>query len=138
MKWKIYLLFLIVFVFLVCILLIYIHMVGGKKNFKVTSKEMEKMKNRNLLKQQDSLTSRTAIEAEILFAVCVIKKQALTGGKILARENKYSKKIGAVLVQQADRRSFEASAVLTLVYFYLLCNNKSYKKASGLLGVRYR
>ena len=56
-------------------------MVGGKKNFKVTSKEMEKMKNRNLLKQQDSLTSRTAIEAEILFAVCVIKKQALTGGK---------------------------------------------------------
>ncbi|UTC94863.1 hypothetical protein E4N85_03545 [Treponema denticola] len=138
MKWKIYLLFLIVFVFLVCILLIYIHMVGGKKNFKVTSKEMEKMKNRNLLKQQDSLTSRTAIEAEILFAVCVIKKQALTGGKSLARENKYSKKIGAVLVQQADRRSFEASAVLTLVYFYLLCNNKSYKKASGLLGVRYR
>ncbi|EMB47832.1 hypothetical protein [Treponema denticola] len=138
MKWKIYLLFLIVFVFLVCILLIYIHMVGGKKNFKVTSKEMEKMKNRNLLKQQDSLTSRTAIEAEILFAVCLSKKQALTGGKSLACEDKCSKKIGAVLVQQADRRSFEASAVLTLVYFYLLCNNKSYKKASGLLGVRYR
>ena len=99
MKWKIYLLFLIVFVFLVCILLIYIHMVGGKKNFKVTSKEMEKMKNRNLLKQQDSLTSRTAIEAEILFAVCVIKKQALTGGKSLARENKYSKSIGAASKQ---------------------------------------
>ncbi|UYT08704.1 hypothetical protein OE909_04465 [Treponema denticola] len=119
-------------------MLIYIHMVGGKKNFKVTSKEMEKMKNRNLLKQQDSLTSRTAIEAEILFAVCLSKKQALSGGKSLACEDKCSKKIGAVLVQQADRRSFEASAVLTLVYFYLLCNNKSYKKASGLLGVRYR
>ncbi|MGI5095943.1 hypothetical protein E4N98_12485, partial [Treponema denticola] len=110
MKWKIYLLFLIVFVFLVCILLIYIHMVGGKKNFKVTSKEMEKMKNRNLLKQQDSLTSRTAIEAEILFAVCVIKKQALTGGKSLARENKYSKKIGA------------KSAVLNFVFFVMLKN----------------
>ena len=87
---------------------------------------------------QPNYLSRTAIEAEILFAVCVIEKQALTGGKILAREDKCSKKIGAVLVQQADRRSFEASAVLTLVYFYLLCNNKSYKKASGLLGVRYR
>nr|WP_304665905.1 RHS repeat-associated core domain-containing protein [Treponema putidum] len=123
----------IVFVFLVCILLIYIHMVGGKKNFKVTSKEMEKMKNRNLLKQQDSLTSRTAIEAEIFFAVCVIEKQALTGGKSLARENKCSKKIGAVLVQQADSLSFEAIAVPILVYFYLLCNNKSYKEPSGFL-----
>ena len=55
MKWKIYLLFLIVFVFLVCILLIYIHMVGGKKNFKVTSKEMEKMKNRNLSTEKFNL-----------------------------------------------------------------------------------
>ena len=139
MKWKIYLLFLIVFVFLVCILLIYIHMVGGKKNFKVTSKEMEKMKNRNLLKQQDSLTSRTTIEAEILFAVCLSKCGFWSESvKTPPKKSPCSKKIGAVLVQQADRRSFEASAVLTLVYFYLLCNNKSYKKASGLLGVRYR
>ncbi|UTC65835.1 MULTISPECIES: hypothetical protein [unclassified Treponema] len=38
---------------------------------------------------------RTAIEAKILFAVCVIKKQALTGGKSLACEDKCSKKIGA-------------------------------------------
>nr|WP_305879933.1 MULTISPECIES: RHS repeat-associated core domain-containing protein [unclassified Treponema] len=67
-----------------------------------------------------SFTFRTAIEAEILFAVCVIKKQALTGGKSLACEDKCSKKIGAALVQQADRRSFEASAVLTLVYFYII------------------
>jgi len=39
--------------------------------------------------------------SQILFAVCLSKKQALTGGKFLAREDKYSKKIGAVLVQQS-------------------------------------
>ena len=33
-------------------------MVGGKKNFKVTSKEMEKMKNRNLLKLGKSYFSK--------------------------------------------------------------------------------
>ena len=70
--------------------------------------------------QSNHLLFRTAIEAEILFAVCLIKKQALTGGKSLACEDKGSKKIGAVLVQQADRRSFEASAVLTIVYFYII------------------
>ena len=86
--------------------------------------------------QLNSLTSRTAIEAEILFAVCVIKKQALTGGKSLACEDKYSKKIGVVLVQQAGRRSFEASAVPILVCFYILCNNKSYKEPSGFLRTR--
>nr|WP_029410577.1 hypothetical protein [Treponema pedis] len=69
------------------------------------------MKTNYLLKQLNYLTSRTAIEAEILFAVCLSKKQALTGGKSLACEDKCSKKIGAVLVQQAYRRSFEASAV---------------------------
>ena len=41
--------------------------------------------------------------------------------------------IGAVLVQQADRCSFEASAVPILVCFYILCNNKSYKEPSGFL-----
>ncbi len=72
--------------------------------------------------QTNYLLLRTAIEAvhavrqsrtsmQILFAVCIIEKQALTGGKSLACEDKYSKKIGAVLVQQAYRRSFEASAV---------------------------
>nr|WP_314782246.1 hypothetical protein [uncultured Treponema sp.] len=70
--------------------------------------------------QSNHLLFRTAIEAEILFAVYLIKKQALTGGKSLACEDKGSKKIGAVLVQQADRRSFEASAVLTIVYFYII------------------
>ena len=94
--------------------------------------------------QPNYLTSRTAIEAlhavrqsrtssQILFAVCLSKKQALTGGKSLACEDKCSKKIGAVLVQQADRRSFEASAVPILVCFYILCNNKSYKEPSGFL-----
>ncbi|TWI71586.1 hypothetical protein JM98_02584, partial [Treponema putidum] len=41
------------------------------------------MKSNYLLKHSNYL-SRTAIEAEILFAVCVIEKQALTGGKSLA------------------------------------------------------
>ena len=44
--------------------------------------------------------------------------------------------IGAVLVQQADRCSFEASAVSILVYFYILCNNKNYKKTSEFLRAR--
>ncbi|EPF33661.1 hypothetical protein HMPREF9731_00847 [Treponema denticola SP23] len=80
---------------------------------------------------QPNYLSRTAIEAEILFAVCVIEKQALTGGKILAREDKCSKKIGAVLVQQADRRSFEASAVLTLVYFYIIMIVHKYRQSAA-------
>ena len=83
--------------------------------------------------QLNYLLFRTTIEAEILFAVCLSKKQALTGGKNLACEDKCSKKIGAVLVQQADRRSFEAIVVPILVYFYLLCNNKSYKEPSEFL-----
>ncbi|MGI5064189.1 hypothetical protein E4N90_04190 [Treponema denticola] len=87
--------------------------------------------------QLNSLFYRTAIEAKILFAVCLSKKQALTRGKSLACEDKCSKKIGAVLVQQADSLSFEAIVVSILVYFYLLCNNKNYKKASKLLRVRY-
>ena len=57
---------------------------------------------------QPNYLIRTAIEAKILFAVCLSKKQALTGGKSLAREDKCSKKIGA------------ESAVLTLVYFYII------------------
>ena len=99
------------------------------------SKNIKKktMKTKFCICSQLNYLSRTAIEAEILFAVCVIKKQALTGGKSLACEDKYSKKIGAVLVQQADRRSFEAIAVPILVYFYLLCNNKNYKESSGFL-----
>ena len=77
---------------------------------------------------QPNYLSRTAIEAEILFAVCVIKKQALTGGKILVCEDKCSKKIGAVLVQQADRRSFEASAVSHLFIFIFCVIIKTIRK----------
>ncbi|AAS12539.1 hypothetical protein [Treponema denticola] len=91
------------------------------------------MKTKLCIYSQPNYLSRTAIEAEILFAVRLSKKQALTGGKSLACEERCSKKIGAVLVQQADRRSFEASAVPILVYFYILCNNKSYKEPSGFL-----
>ena len=71
----------------------------------------------SIYSQPNYLTSRTAIETEILFAVFLSKKQALTGGKSLAREDKCSKKIGA------------KSTVSILVYFYILCNNKNYKKA---------
>ncbi|WP_029410354.1 hypothetical protein [Treponema pedis] len=90
------------------------------------------MKTMCLLKKSNYLF-RTAIEAvhavrqsrtssPILFAVCLSKKQALTGGKSLACEDKSSKKIGAVLVQQADRRSFEASAMLNFVFFIMIKN----------------
>ncbi|WP_024470483.1 hypothetical protein [Treponema pedis] len=81
--------------------------------------------------QSNHLTTRTAIEAvhavmqsrtsrQILFAVCVTKKQALTGGKSLACEDKCSKKIGAISVQQADRCSFEARAVPVFVYLCII------------------
>ena len=94
--------------------------------------------------QFNYLTPRTAIGAlhavrqsrtssQILFAVCLIKKQALTGGTSLACEDKCSKKIGAVLVQQADRRSFEASAVSILVYFYIIMINKYRQSAKRRL-----
>ena len=79
------------------------------------------------------LTFRTAIEAEILFALCIIKKQALTGGKSFAFKDKCSKKIGAVLVQQADRRSFEASAVLNFVFFVMLKNKIEQPAAQSCL-----
>ena len=94
--------------------------------------------------QFNYLTPRTAIGAlhavrqsrtssQILFAVCLIKKQALTGGTSLACEDKCSKKVGAVLVQQADRRSFEASAVSILVYFYIIMINKYRQSAKRRL-----
>ncbi|WP_253721955.1 RHS repeat domain-containing protein [Treponema sp. OMZ 787] len=53
------------------------------------------MKPKLCICSQPTYLIRTAIEAKILFAVCVIKKQALTGGKSLACEDKCSKKIGA-------------------------------------------
>ena len=84
--------------------------------------------------QPNYLTSRTAIEAETLFAVCLSKKQALTGEKSLACEDKCSKKIGAVLVQQADRRSFEARAVLNFVFFVMLKNKIEQSAAQSCLG----
>ena len=76
---------------------------------------------RCLYPQPNHLLFRTAIEAEILFAVCVIKKQALTGGKSLACEDKCSKKIGA------------ESAVPILVYFYIIMINKYRQSAKRKL-----
>ncbi|WP_431731301.1 RHS repeat domain-containing protein [Treponema denticola] len=66
-------------------------------------------------------SSRTAIEvlhavrqsrtsSQILFAVCLSKKQALTGGKSLASKDKCSKKIGV------------ESAVLHFVFFMIIIN----------------
>ncbi len=75
-----------------------------------------------LYSHSNYLTPRTAIESKILFAVCISKKQALIGGKSLACEDKCSKKIGEVLVQQAYRRSFEASEVLNFVLFIMIKN----------------
>ncbi|WP_253687454.1 MULTISPECIES: RHS repeat-associated core domain-containing protein [unclassified Treponema] len=68
------------------------------------------MKTKLCIYSQPNYLTRTAIEAEILFAVCLSKKQALTGGKSLACEDKCSKKIGA------------ESAVLNFVFFILIKN----------------
>ena len=70
--------------------------------------KINSLKPKLCIYSQPTYLPRTAIEAKILFAVCLSKKQALTGGKSLAREDKCSKKIGA------------KSAVLTLVYFYII------------------
>ena len=89
------------------------------------------MKTKLYIYSQPNYLFRTAIEvlhavrqsrtsSQIIFAVCLSKKQALTGGKSLAREDKYSKKIGAVLVQQADRRSFKASEGHTCLFLYFV------------------
>ncbi|WP_051150664.1 hypothetical protein [Treponema pedis] len=51
------------------------------------------MKTSYLLKQSNYIFFRTAIEAKILFELCLNKKQALTGGKSLACEDKCRKKI---------------------------------------------
>ncbi|AGT44115.1 hypothetical protein TPE_1633 [Treponema pedis str. T A4] len=80
--------------------------------------------------------SRTS--KQILFAVCLSKCGFWSGSvnaciKTSPEKTRAAKRLQAISVQQADRRSIEASAVSILVYFYILCNNKSYKNASGLL-----
>ena len=87
-------------------------------NFTVKNKIM---KIKNLFYSQPSYLIRTAIEAEILFAVCVIEKQALTGGKSLACEDKCSKKIGA------------KSAVLHFVFFMIIINKMQQSAKRKLL-----
>ena len=68
------------------------------------------MKTKLYFYSQPNYLFRTAIEAKILFAVCLSKKQALTGGKSLASKDKCSKKIGA------------ESAVLHFVFFMIIIN----------------
>ena len=75
------------------------------------------MKTKPYFYPQPNYLFRTAIEAEILFAVCLSKCGFWSVSvKTPPEKSPCSKKIGA------------ESAVLTLVYFYILCNNKSYKK----------
>ncbi len=96
------------------------------------------MKTNPYIYSQPNYLLRTAIEAvhavrqsrtsnPILFAVCIIKCGFWSGSvnayvKTPPEKDPSSKKIGAVLVQQADRRSFEASAVLNFVFFVMLKN----------------
>ena len=67
---------------------------------------------------------RTAIEAEILFAARVMQVRFLErlSGKTPREQNSSGKKIGAVWCSGADRRSFEASAVLHFVFFIVIVN----------------
>ena len=66
------------------------------------------MKLKLSIYSQPNYLTRTAIEGEILFAVWLSKKQALTGGKSLARENKCGKPIGIVKsAAQSCLRTFE-------------------------------
>ena len=98
---------------------------------------------------------RTAIEAEILFAACVVQRRFLgavikpvhpctgliacfaqqnvlllrttdvrvgTEKKTPREQNSSGQKIGAVWCSGADRRSFEASAVLHFVFFEVIVN----------------
>ena len=67
---------------------------------------------------------RTAIEAEILFAACIMQVRFLKrlSGKTPREQSSSGKKIGAVWCSGADRRSFGASAVLHFVFFEVIVN----------------
>ena len=67
---------------------------------------------------------RTAIEAEILFAAHIMHLRFLKrpSGKTPREQNSSGEKIGAVWCSGADRRSFEASAVLHFVFFGVMVN----------------
>ena len=97
-------------------------------NLNLIKISINSMKTKFFIYPQLNYLTRTAIEVKILFAVCLSKKQALTEGKNLACEDKCSKKIGAVLVQQADRRSFEASEVSHLFIFIFCVIIKTIRK----------
>ena len=73
------------------------------------------MKLKLSIYSQPNYLTRTAIEREILFAVWLSKKQALTGGKSLARENKCGKPIGIVksAAQSCLRKKLSLSEITT-------------------------
>ena len=73
------------------------------------------MKLKLSIYSQPNYLTRTAIEGEILFAVWLSKKQALTGGKSLARENKCGKPIGIVksAAQSCLRKKLSLSEITT-------------------------
>ena len=67
---------------------------------------------------------RAAIAAEILFAAHIMHLRflELVGGKTPPEQSSSGKKIEAVWCSGADRRSFEASAVLHFVFFIVMVN----------------
>ena len=75
---------------------------------------------------------RTVIEAEILFAARVMQTRflELLSGKTPREQNNSGKKIEAVWCSGADRRSFEASAVPILVYFYIIIIVHKYRQSA--------
>ena len=75
---------------------------------------------------------RTAIEAEILFAACVMQVRFLErlSGKTPPEQSSSGKKIEAVWCSEADRRSFEASAVPILVYLYIVIMVHKYRQSA--------
>ena len=82
------------------------------------------MKSNCFYSQRNYLISRTAIEAEILFAARIVQVRFLKrlSGKTPLKQNSSGKKIEAVWYSGADRRSFEASAVLHFVFFIVMVN----------------
>jgi len=75
---------------------------------------------------------RAAIEAEILFAARVMQVRFLErlSGKTPREQNSSGKKIGAVWCSEADRRSFEASAVPILVCLYIVIIVHKYRQSA--------
>ena len=90
------------------------------------------MKSNCFYSQLNYPLSRTAIEAEILFAARIMQVRFLErlSGKTPLEQNSSGKKIGAVWCSGADRRSFEASAVPILVYLCIVLMVHKYRQSA--------